>query len=358
MAYIEKRGGSYLVRWREEGRLLSESFRRKADALDYKAELEAARRRGSYVPRHLREVPVETYALRVLEVAEVSKRAMENYRSTLRNHVEGTPLGRTGIGLVGPGDVRQHFAKMMADGVSASVRFGTRKVLSKTFRAALADGLLASNPIVGVPTPKVVRVHADPMTPEEVEAMASAIDPRYRALVLLLAYSGLRPGEAAALRADDIDFEHRTVYVSRKLKTRSSRRGVVVPASVLDVITEHVEAYGLAEDGRVFATSTGAVVGREAFGRAWRKALRKTGIAPRRPYDLRHTHASWLLGHDVAAALPTAQARMGHSTSRMLLEVYAHRLRGADDVVADALERLRPEPEPPVDSGPEPGPVA
>ena len=344
MAYIEKRSGSYLVRWRENGRLLSESFKRKSDALDFKAELEAARRRGSYVPRHLREVPVEEYAVRVLEVQELSKRAMENYRSTLRNHVEGTPLGRTGIGLVGPDDVRRHFAAMMASGASASVRFGTRKVLSKTFRAALADGLLVANPIVGVPTPKVDTVHAEPMTPEEVEAMATAIDPRYRALVLLLAYSGLRPGEAAALRADDIDVDHRTVYVSRKLKTRSSRRGVVIPESILAELIAHIDRFGLADDGRVFATSRGGVVGRETLGRAWRKALAATGISRRRVYDLRHTHASWLLGHDVSAALPTAQARMGHSTSRMLLEVYAHRLRGADDVVADALERLRRAP--------------
>src|SRR5947207_11773248 len=101
----------------------------------------------------------------------------------------------------------------------------------------------------------------------EVARLANAIDERYRALVYLLAYGGLRVGEAAALRVEHLDLLHGRVQVVQSLsevdgriyigptKTRS-RRTVALPEFLRSMLSDHIEAFRSSE-GYVFSAPVG-----------------------------------------------------------------------------------------------------
>jgi hypothetical protein len=73
-------------------------------------------------------------------------------------------------------------------------------------RSAEASGLVARNVARGVSAPKAPRQEMRFLSTDELHAVADAVGPIDRALVLLLGLCGLRIGEAAALTVDDVDF--------------------------------------------------------------------------------------------------------------------------------------------------------
>lgn len=69
------------------------------------------------------------------------------------------------------------------------------------------------SPVKGVQLPRIVRTEAHVLTPRELERLASAIQPRYRAMVLVMAWGTLRIGEASGLRRSDVNLDAGTIRV-------------------------------------------------------------------------------------------------------------------------------------------------
>jgi len=114
--------------------------------------------------------------------------------------------------------------------------------------------------------PKTPRPHKRAPTPEQVDALAGAIDDRYRAWVYLVAYTGLRPGESYALRVDDFDEVHGTIRVDEGLrqvggmgetKTEGSNRTVPIPPSVARMLSDHIAEYPPNDEGLIFTSPDG-----------------------------------------------------------------------------------------------------
>lgn len=179
----------------------------------------------------------------------------------------------------------------------------------------------------------------------EVYAIADEIQSHYRALVLLGAFSGLRFGELAALRWENVDLDAATVTVKEASiqlndgtllvgppKTKESRRVVAIPPQVVVELREHSEKFG--DRGLVFAGLKGAPLRRSNFAKVWGEALDKVGGTRFHFHDLRHT------GNTLAAATGAStkelMARMGHASQRAAL-IYQHASPERDRVIADAL---------------------
>ena len=93
------------------------------------------------------------------------------------------------------------------------------------------------------------------LTPAQVETLADSIDERYRALVLVAAYGGLRIGELAGLRRSRVDILNARVNVAEVVvevsgqltygqpKTRAGRRSVTLPRSVMTVLNDHLATF-------------------------------------------------------------------------------------------------------------------
>jgi integrase len=178
--------------------------------------------------------------------------------------------------------------------------------------------------------------------------LADEVGERYRALVLLLAYGGLRIGEAVALRVDRIDFEQRRITVDASAtevggvltfgrpKTPSSVRTFAAPRFLVDALKRHVEAFPT--DGLVFSGPNGGPLRPGHFRRrVFAPAIERAGLHGLRIHDLRHACASVLAAQGASAT--EIAARLGHSSSSTTARVYLHLLSARDERLAELQDR-------------------
>ena len=197
------------------------------------------------------------------------------------------------------------------------------------------------------------------LTAEQAERLLqTGVDDRFYALFALLTLTGLRPGEACALRWDDID--NRALRVRRALvwlpnsapifaetKTRRSRV-VTLGERVLGILkrqrakqAEWRLKMGAAyeDQGLIFCNETGGPLHlRNVDSRHFKPLLRQAGLPKIRLYDLRHTHATLLLA---AGEHPkVVQERLGHATITLTLDTYSHVVPGMQERAAERLDSL------------------
>jgi integrase len=204
-----------------------------------------------------------------------------------------------------------------------------------------------------------------PLDAQQVEALGEAIGPRYRALVLFAAYTGLRPCELVALRVGRLDLLRCTarvveaaVEVSRlewgPVKTHEART-VRMPRSVAEEVGASLAGRPHDPDALVFTAPMGGPLGRADFVKYhFKPAITRANEAitklPRdhRPpllpeglrfYDLRHTCASLLIAQ--GASVKAVQAQLGHATASITLDTYGHLFPSEMEALANRLELVR-----------------
>lgn len=139
---------------------------------------------------------------------------------TLSTLTSGPVRPLTGIGNA---EIRGWLARLRSEELSASTVRKSFNALSQIMRAAVADRRIPFNPCQDVPLPVEYHVEQRFLTPREVEALAEAIEPRFRALVLLAAYGGLRFGELAGLRRSKLDPVRGRVQIVESLVEANGR---------------------------------------------------------------------------------------------------------------------------------------
>jgi integrase len=237
------------------------------------------------------------------------------------------------------------------DGVGASTRAKSYRLLSRILGTAIESGYLARNPCT-------IRGAAAEPAPEmrfatvaEVAALAGAIPQRFRALVLVAAYTGLRWGELAGLRVKRVDLLHGRITVAEQLlevrgrlafgptKTGAGLRTVTLPTVAAEALAEHLSVYAEGgPEGLVFPAAQGGPIRRSNFTRrVWIPATRAAGIEGLRFHDLRHTAAT--LAAAAGASTRELMVRMGHSSAAAALR-YQHVMAGRDAAIAAGLDEL------------------
>jgi integrase len=213
---------------------------------------------------------------------------------------------------------------------------------------AVDAGYLVVNPVVSV---KVAR-SPDPemlfLSAEEVENLVAAIREPYGTLVYLLAYGGLRWGEAAALRRKRCALLRSRIEVAESLSEARGmlhfgatktyrRRMVIIPGFLRELLAEHL-AREVDDDpaALVFTSPHGAPFRRQV----WYKAIADSGLPDGfRIHDLRHTCASLLIAQ---GAHPKAiQVHLGHSSISVTMDRYGHLFPSDMAALAEALDGTR-----------------
>jgi integrase len=218
------------------------------------------------------------------------------------------------------------------------------------FATAVADDLIPSNPCA-------IRRAMNPprkrepviLTARELAQVADAIRPeRLRALVLVMAWCGLRWGEAIELRRKDIARDASTVTVARAVTHRGAcridtpksgkARVVVVPPhirqDVLDHLGQHVEA---AANALVWpAFRDGCHLNDSVFAKHFRPAVESTGRQGVRIHDMRHFSGTQAAR---VGSVRATMARLGHSTVAASLR-YQGLVDSADAELAERLSAL------------------
>jgi integrase len=230
-------------------------------------------------------------------------------------------------------------------------------LLRTALDGAIEHRLLASNPMLGIPRPKLPKPAPKFLTEDEVARLIPAVnrtgDPRAIAVHLMLRL-GLRRGEALGLTWDALDLEDGTIRISHQLqripdperdghtelkrvapKTQGSVRELVCDPSLLELLRKlRRSAPGTVDEGHfVVCFFDGDPVDPDATTAWLRTVGRSVGVAAT-PHKLRHTAATMMLNHDVA--ITTVSSVLGHTDIRTTSN-YA---RVLDDTKRSAIEAL------------------
>jgi integrase len=271
-----------------------------------------------------------------------------------------------GAALISRGDVDRQTRDLDFFGPTPATTVKAVHILSKIMRAAVQARLLPASPCEGIRLPRIERREMRFLNAGEVDALSDAIHPRYRAVVLLAAYGGLRAGELFDLRAKRVDPLRRTVTIAETVvdvgghlhfgppKTKAGCRIVPLPRVAAEPLTAHLQTYARKPEDLVFAAPDGGPVQLNVWRqRFWVPAVRSAGLVHLLPHDLRHTAvALWI----AAGANPKDVAtRAGHSSVSFTLDRYGHLLPGSEQRLNDALDDLAQEARTassPLDNGP------
>ena len=286
---------------------------------------------------------------------DLAMRTRHDYEDLLRLHLKPA-FGTTRLADISVLTVRRWWSRASGpDGHGRAPK--TYRLLRGILNTAVEDGLIARNPC------RIKGAGADntperpTVTVEQVYAIADAISPRYRALVLLAAFTGLRFGELRALRRKRLDLYGAMLTVApedgnvqrdrsgaahfTRPKSRAGARTVAIPAPIIEEMRAHLALVGdLGPEALVFPADKSADGTRpfhaEAFGRKWRKGLATVDGLPGSLvfHDLRHTGNTLAAG--TGASTRELMARMGHASPRAAL-IYQHASAERDKVIAEAL---------------------
>lgn len=192
--------------------------------------------------------------------------------------------------------------------------------------------------------PKLVPQEMRLLDPAEINLLAETIDPRFSAMILTAAYTGMRFSELRALRIDRFDALRRTVRVMASLveakgqfsfvqpKSEASRRTVRVPPFLVEVLAAHLAMHADGS-GLVFSAPNGGPIRRSNFRRRiWLPAVDASVGQPCTFHDLRHSHAALLIAQGEHPKV--IQERLGHASIKTTLDTYGHLFEGLDEKAA------------------------
>ncbi|MDO5503479.1 MAG: site-specific integrase [Actinomycetia bacterium] len=225
-------------------------------------------------------------------------------------------------------------------------------LLRAILATAVADEILTANPcrIKGAGLAHRAR-SIEPATLDQLETILEHMPERFRALVVLGAWCGLRFGELTELRRKDVDMTTGVLHVRRGVvrvqgqitvgepKSEAGVRDVAIPPHVLPVLRHHLASHvASGRDALLFSAVGDPEIQAHSntIRRHWIRARQAAGRPDLRVHDLRHTGA--VLAAQSGATLAELMARIGHSTPQAALR-YQHAALGRDAEIADRMSK-------------------
>jgi len=324
----------------------------------------------------------EKYVRQIVDLSPGQRKRYLAQISTLAElEVRGVRIFERPIDAVTEGDIK---AWLIEWDRALKTKANYHGLLFGVFTYAVEEGYLTTNPCART-APKRSRVRQSQaelrfLTEEELNAAVRLAGDDGDLLTFAVG-TGLRFGEVTALWCSDIDLVHGTVRVNKAWKrdgehgegetpgwlrkqvgakhvmrqhhlgnpkTPKSRRTISISPTLVELVRPRVERRPA--DDFVFTSPTGlALHNSDFYERVWLPlgaALKKSGIAPFRFHDLRHTHVAWLVAG--GAPLPHIQARLGHESITTTIDTYGHLLPVGDELISEIIDtvlrggRIRP----------------
>jgi len=305
-----------------------------------------------------------------LELSGLRATTLDGYRRSVRLHLAVGAFGRIPLQRLSREHIIAHHIWLRDQGargnsarpLAANTMVHIHATLHRALRDAVRVNLLARNPASDIELPKAgneargAKVNA--WRDAELAAfLAATADDRLHALWHVLAMTGMRRGEALALRWDDIDLERGRVSISKsrvrlegriiETTTKTDRARVVQidPGTVavlralakaqLDELADCPQAL---EERLVFTGQSGSTLLPPSVSALFAKSVAKAALPKLSLHGLRHTHASLLLQAGVPAKV--VQERLGHRSITITMDIYSHVTPGMDGDAALVFGRL------------------
>lgn len=266
-------------------------------------------------------------------------------------------LGSYSLRALSPSLISDWQANLVRAGVGTEAIRKAHTLLGNILQRACERERIATNPSRLVRRLELApRRLVRPLAPSTVEQMRSACGLRDATLLSVLAYAGLRPGEALALTWEHV--RARTLLIERALspdgqfkttKTRAHRSVRLLAPLRADLTRWRTASADSPAEALVFPRRDGQPWTAADWGN-WRNRVYKptaeaAGAANSRPYDLRHSFCSLLIAEGATAVEVAAQ--LGHSPA-LTWGTYSHvfeELSGADRQSAEDVIRAARAPE-------------
>ncbi len=303
-----------------------------------------------------REPTFKEYAdswLTVNAPAQCKESTVESYDDLLRLHVL-PEIGILKLQEINRGKLKDFIAAKIGEGYSASSVTHMRNVISNVLNKAVDDEVISANPALRLG--KIVKKtngddengeneKIDPLTREENVTLLSTVlthCSKDYPLFLLLLRTGMRIGEALALKWGDIDFNGRFIHVQRglsRMKIQTPKSGKTRRVDMSPQLAEALSAHrngckkkGLAlgfgaEPEFVFTNEKGGFIDANNWRRrVFNKALEKAKLRKIRIHDTRHTYATLRIskGDNIA----DVSKQLGHHSVKLTMDVYYHWIPG------------------------------
>jgi integrase len=345
--YIDQQGDRHI-----------ETFERKKDA---EARHDVARenvRQGIHTPTN-KSITVAEAAddwIAYVELEGRERSTIDQYRQHVRLHINPA-IGRKKLAeLTTPGV--NAFRDGLLDKLSRSMARKVLVSLKSLLRDAQRRGNVSQNVATSVKINatkrerRKLKVGIDMPTPDEIRRILNAAPDKWRRLLLVLTFAGLRASEARGLRWQDVDFRRGELHIRQradryneigKPKSEAGERTIPLGPHMLNTLKEWKLACPKGAHDLVFPSNEGTIVRLEniirrglipaqiAAGVVTNDGKAKyTGL-----HALRHWYASWLINRkeDGGLELPpkVVQERLGHATIAMTMDTYGHLFPRGDD---------------------------
>ena len=321
----------YRARYRDpRGRQHERRFPRKVDAQRWLDEATSALVTRTWTAPERGRVTVAEWAERWL-AAQTGIKPSTHYRYGTLLHAHVLPAwGNHRLADVTHAEVATWVAQLRQRGSAPGTVRQAHRVLSLLLDLAVRDGRIPRNPAERVPLPRIVRGEPRFLTRNEVELLAGAAG-EDGDVIRLLANTGLRFGELAALRVRRVDFLRKRLIIAESAtevagelvfgtpKTHQQRT-VPLPAELVEPLARRCE--GKQPDDLLLTTPAGTPLRLRNWRRmVWNPAVAAAGLADVTPHDLRHTAASLAVASGAHAK--SVQRMLGHASAAMTLDVYS-----------------------------------
>lgn len=361
MGYIVNKGKSkkgnsqYLARYQgSDGKTHSQTFSRKVDAQNFLDTTKTNVRRREWTDPKAGKTIFD-------DVVSQWQRGRRGLRPTtiatqdnsvkvhLLPHFAGIEIGQ--IDWEDVEDFRD--ALLLDRGLAPATVSKSLTYLGQIFKLAQKKRFVLANPcdLVDGPghasTKEMMFLEADQLID-----LAEAIDPRFRAMVLLAGFRGLRFGEVLGLKIGRLNLLKERLEVKEILtevagrqsygppKTKAGKRTVALPPFLCEALEEHMSAFRPSE--AVFTMSDGSLIRRSNFARRiWKPATLKAGIGGFTFHGMRHSAVSMLIA-ETGAQMVEIGAIMGWSKNSIpaMAARYGHLYPSRDEELTDAIEQV------------------
>jgi integrase len=271
------------------------------------------------------------------------------YEARYSKHV-GPALGSRRIDSLSRSELQEFLAGIEAR-TSIPTRRAVQQLIHKLFAVAVQSEWLLRNPADGIEMPGAQEREPRFLSVEELAKVAAEVPPRYAALVWTLGRTGLRIGEAVALKVKNLNGSIRVrenapeVGGKRTLgstKTKESERNVPISEHLRGQLRAHLDFFGTPADPEslVFSTEQGRPVSQSNFRRrVFQPAAERAGVSPAPTvHDLRHTAISLML---MGGMQPFEVSKIvGHVDTAMIQRRYGHLYESHVQAQVDKLDAL------------------
>ncbi|KQV07058.1 site-specific integrase [Leifsonia sp. Root112D2] len=359
-AYVTTEGKRYRVNYRkpDHAQTTKRGFRTKRDAELYLASVEVKKATGEFIDPAASRTTIEALGRDwIVQQTHLKPSSLRPVQIAWRLQVEPY-WGKHQVGSIRHSDVQAWVSRLTTgDGKTIQPRSATTVLRAYGVLAAILDNAtkdrrIPSNPARGIDLPRKIKKPHIYLSHEQVQALADESG-KHSTLVLLLAYTGLRWGEATGIRIRNIDTRRRrlnvvenavsvsgTIHVGTPKSHQS--RSVPYPEFLSLPIKELCEQQGDARNRDELLFGDGINHQRQPDARrGWFVyAKRRSGVPTSLTiHDLRHTAAS--LAISAGANVKAVQRMLGHASAAMTLDTYADLFDDDLDAVAIALNQAK-----------------